>query len=190
MESKRRNMFYENKKQETTCNLPPFCDFGYPGYTALVGYSVAGFRSNASDSGVGGCVELVSPEGKSVLVEVAVAGVLIGSRPDLTFLPEELDQGRNCGVIRGLDIDCRSNPLAIDPWTHSVILNPKEVTSEGEDVDKQEDAGSTSLPDLYAVGPLAGDNFVRFIVGGAVATAASIVDRLQLTVGDTAVSSE
>ncbi|KAL1121955.1 hypothetical protein AAG570_003363 [Ranatra chinensis] len=30
MAPKRRNMFYENKKQETTkigtCNLPPFCD--------------------------------------------------------------------------------------------------------------------------------------------------------------------
>ncbi|KAL1116474.1 hypothetical protein AAG570_004947 [Ranatra chinensis] len=24
--SKRRNTFYENKKQETTCNLPPFCE--------------------------------------------------------------------------------------------------------------------------------------------------------------------
>ncbi|KAL1122864.1 hypothetical protein AAG570_003190 [Ranatra chinensis] len=34
MSSKRRNMFYENKKQETTeintCNLPPFCNCPEP----------------------------------------------------------------------------------------------------------------------------------------------------------------
>ncbi|KAL1115741.1 hypothetical protein AAG570_006031 [Ranatra chinensis] len=34
MASKRRNIFYENKKQETTeigtCNLPPFCDSRMP----------------------------------------------------------------------------------------------------------------------------------------------------------------
>ncbi|KAL1123458.1 hypothetical protein AAG570_002538 [Ranatra chinensis] len=28
MASKRRKTFYKNKKQETTCNLPPFCDYG------------------------------------------------------------------------------------------------------------------------------------------------------------------
>ncbi|KAL1117850.1 hypothetical protein AAG570_004165 [Ranatra chinensis] len=27
MASKRRNMFFQNKKQETTCNLPSFCDW-------------------------------------------------------------------------------------------------------------------------------------------------------------------
>jgi hypothetical protein len=48
------------------------------------------------------------------------------------------------------EIDSRSNPLRVDGLTHEVRDN------------------------LYAIGPLAGDNFVRFIVGGALAAAGSI----------------
>lgn len=61
------------------------------------------------------------------------------------------------GVGLGLDptkpIDCKSNQIAVDKYTNEVIRAPKG---------------------LYAMGPLVGDNFVRFIPGGALAITASL----------------
>lgn len=59
------------------------------------------------------------------------------------------------GLGFGLDpkkpVDGRSNPLAIDRSTHELLNAPKGV---------------------YALGPLTGDNFIRFIPGGALAVVA------------------
>lgn len=52
-------------------------------------------------------------------------------------------------------IDSRSNPIEVDPYTYEVEKAPRRG--------------------LYAVGPLAGDNFVRFILGGAFGVLASII---------------
>lgn len=51
-------------------------------------------------------------------------------------------------MIPDQPIDCRANPLSINPWSHSLRHSP---------------AG------MYAVGPISGDNFVRFLTGGVLA---------------------
>ena len=62
--------------------------------------------------------------------------VLIGASPNLSFLTEaETEIGRVPGAV----ID-RNNPIDIDVYTHE----------------------SNNVPGLYAMGPLTGDNFVRY----------------------------
>ena len=63
--------------------------------------------------------------------------VLIGSAADLSFLG---DTARRLGVAGpGLPIS-RTNPVEVDVFTHQ----------------------TTALPGLFALGPLIGDNFVRW----------------------------
>lgn len=50
-------------------------------------------------------------------------------------------------------IDCKTNPIAVDKFTNKVLRAP---------------AG------LYAMGPLVGDNFIRFIPGGALAITSAL----------------
>ncbi|RVE53456.1 hypothetical protein evm_001826 [Chilo suppressalis] len=61
------------------------------------------------------------------------------------------------GIGFGMDpnkpVDGRSNPIAVDKSTHELLNSPKGI---------------------YALGPLTGDNFVRFIPGGALAIASHI----------------
>uniref|UniRef100_A0A182K1N2 FAD/NAD(P)-binding domain-containing protein n=1 Tax=Anopheles christyi TaxID=43041 RepID=A0A182K1N2_9DIPT len=51
-------------------------------------------------------------------------------------------------------IDCKNNPIDVDKYTNAVVR--------------------TSHPGLYAMGPLVGDNFVRFIPGGALCITAAL----------------
>lgn len=67
--------------------------------------------------------------------------VLIGAKPELSFLP----QADELGMERSLAVDSKSNPVDINPFTYECN------TEQG----------------LYALGPLVGDNFVRFGMGGA-----------------------
>lgn len=50
-------------------------------------------------------------------------------------------------------IDCKTNPIAVDKFTNEVLRAPKG---------------------LYAMGPLVGDNFIRFIPGGALAITSAL----------------
>lgn len=50
-------------------------------------------------------------------------------------------------------IDCKNNPIAVDKYTYEVLNMNRN---------------------LFAMGPLAGDNFVRFIPGGALAITAAL----------------
>ncbi|ODM98978.1 Oxidative stress-induced growth inhibitor 2 [Orchesella cincta] len=88
-------------------------------------------------------VKLMGPLSCGV-VKVSHIVICIGSHPDLSFL-----RGieRNLGVHPGLPIDCKRNPIAIDVSTHESVREPG----------------------LFAVGPLVGENFVRFLQGGALA---------------------
>jgi len=76
--------------------------------------------------------------------------VLIGSQPDLSFLKGV--SLKNLGVETNEDIDSKHNPLDVNPYTYESI----------------HESG------LYAVGPLAGDNFVRFGTGGALGVLSSL----------------
>ena len=78
------------------------------------------------------------------IIQVSRVLILIGSRPNLSYLSQE---GRNLGIVPKWHIDCKHNPLDVDPFTNQ----------------------SVHEPGLYAMGPLVGENFVRFLQGGALA---------------------
>lgn len=85
---------------------------------------------------------IVEGDGREHVIHCSAVVILIGSRPDLSFMPAE---GRNLGIVRKCAIDCRHNPIEIDPFSYQCLQEPG----------------------LFAIGPLIGDNFVRFIRGGA-----------------------
>lgn len=114
----------------------------YSLYRALPEYTLTDFDETKRN------VTLTSSTGEELKINVSFAAVLIGSRPNLTFLPNDT----SLGVHKGLPIDCKTNPIDIDRLTHRV----------------------KGVENLFAVGPLAGDNFVRFIPGGALAVVAEI----------------
>ncbi|XP_069477422.1 oxidative stress-induced growth inhibitor 2 isoform X2 [Ambystoma mexicanum] len=96
------------------------------------------------------CVLSLRPDKKCVIqgasglkvLKISVALILIGSHPNLFFLKE---QGQSIGHIPHQPISCKGNPVHINPYTY-------EATKE---------------PNLFALGPLVGDNFIRFLKGGA-----------------------
>lgn len=114
----------------------------YSLYRALPEYTLTNFDDLKKQ------VILTSPSGEEVKIGVSFAAVLIGSRPNLSFLPSDLSLGK----IKDLPIDCKTNPINIDRLTHKV----------------------RGVDNLFAIGPLVGDNFVRFIPGGALAVVAEI----------------
>lgn len=77
--------------------------------------------------------------------------VLIGASPNLDFLE---DEGRELGIIPDETIS-RNNPVDIDLFSH------ESVRQSG----------------IYALGPLVGDNFVRFLQGGALAITSHILKK-------------
>ena len=76
-------------------------------------------------------------------VQASMVVVLIGASPNLDFLEE---QGCNLGIVLDKPIS-RNNLVDIDLFSH------ESVRQTG----------------IYAMGPLVGDNFVRFLQGGALA---------------------
>lgn len=87
--------------------------------------------------------------GRQTVLQVSMVLVLIGAHPNLSFLPEE---GRPLALDSLEPVSCRRNPLDVDPFTHE----------------------SVQEPGLYAMGPLVGENFVRFLKGGALAIASDM----------------
>ena len=84
-------------------------------------------------------------DGKNQCQKVSAVFILIGSKPDLTFLKDVPP----LGVDPSTDVDCKHNPIDVDPHTYEC----KHVNN------------------LFAMGPLVGDNFVRFGIGGALGIA-------------------
>jgi len=78
------------------------------------------------------------------VVKVSVVVALIGAQPDLEFLPQS---GIGLGTKKEVPVASRSNPVSVDPYSYEC----------------------TAASGLYAIGSLAGDNFVRFVHGGALA---------------------
>ncbi|XP_056331756.1 LOW QUALITY PROTEIN: oxidative stress-induced growth inhibitor 2 [Danio aesculapii] len=86
--------------------------------------------------------------------KVSMVLVLIGTYPNLFFLKE---QGQYLGLDSSRPISCRQNPVDINPYTF-------ECNAE---------------PGLFAMGPLIGDNFVRFLKGGALGIASCLQNKLK-----------
>ena len=89
--------------------------------------------------------KLKMQDGKCQTHSVSAVFILIGTRPELSFLQDV----PALGVNPTQDIDCRHNPIDVDPYTYEC----KRVKN------------------LFAMGPLVGDNFVRFGIGGALGIA-------------------
>ncbi|AWP02266.1 putative NACHT LRR and PYD domains-containing protein 12-like, partial [Scophthalmus maximus] len=119
----------------------------YPGYLSFPCHRVVAFRPD------GKCI-LESDSGQRTVVQVSKALVLIGAHPNLSFLD---DNGRPLGINPKEPVTCRRNPIEVDPFTNKV------VAADG--------------PGMYAMGPLVGENFVRFLKGGALAIASDLAKR-------------
>lgn len=89
-------------------------------------------------------VMLENKDGDSEILEISLALFQIGSSPDLSFMPS---QGTTLGLEQGQKININHNPLDVNPFTNESLVEHG----------------------LYALGPLVGDNFVRFVKGGAIA---------------------
>ncbi|XP_056462183.1 oxidative stress induced growth inhibitor 1 [Gadus chalcogrammus] len=135
---------HSSSPQAPTTALGPSGSAPYTGYLSFPRHRVVAFRPDRK------CV-LESDSGQRSVLQVSMALVLIGSHPNLSFLPEG---GRSLSLDPDQPISCRRNPLEVDPFTHQV------VGAEG--------------PGLYAMGPLVGENFVRFLKGGALAIASDL----------------
>jgi hypothetical protein len=98
--------------------------------------------SKRKDAGLSRSPSPPASDSSFTSIDVSITVVMIGSRPDLTFLKNE---GRDLGVVPRWPIDSKHNPVDVDPFTYQ----------------------STHEYGLYAMGPLMGDNFVRFGIGGA-----------------------
>lgn len=88
--------------------------------------------------------------GQHKAFNVSMTLILIGSKPCLSFLPKN---GRHLAVDTNQPVCSKRNPMDIDLFSY-------ECTQE---------------KGLYAVGPLAGDYFVRFVQGGALAVASTLL---------------
>lgn len=74
--------------------------------------------------------------------DVSFAAIMIGSRSDLGFLPRD---GRHLGIVPDWPIDSKHNIIDTDAYSYQSVHEPQ----------------------LFAMGPLVGDNFVRFGIGGS-----------------------
>lgn len=108
------------------------------------------------------CVVSLQPDMKCLLqgnnslkaFKISMVLVLIGTNPNLFFLK---GQGQYLGQDPTKPVSCKQNPIDVHPYTF-------ECTNE---------------PGLFAMGPLVGDNFVRFLKGGALGITSCLLKRLK-----------
>ena len=82
---------------------------------------------------------------------VSLAQVLIGSESELVYLPRKIVS--KLGIVPDQPIHTKTNPVDVDPYSFQCEY----------------------FPSLYAAGPLVGDNFVRFVLGGALGITKSLL---------------
>lgn len=95
--------------------------------------------------------------GFEMVLQASCVVVLIGSRPDLSFMPTNILC--NLGIVPGMSIHSQHNPINVDPYTYQ----------------------SNRYPGLYALGPLVGDSFVRFLRGGALGIVSHLWQKQETT---------
>ena len=96
-------------------------------------------------------IEHVSGKSRFV-VKTSQIIIQIGSKPNLSFMGEL----RRLGEDSAKEVDIKENPVLVDPFTYQ-----------------------SEEPGLYAMGPLVGDNFVRFILGGALGIVSGLVQTMK-----------
>ncbi|XP_053126360.1 oxidative stress-induced growth inhibitor 1 [Hemicordylus capensis] len=127
------------KEQAVPCPGP------YEGYLSLPEHHIVSFTEDRK------CI-FHDKKGHQKMYNISMAFVLIGSNPNLSYLP---NNGMDLAVDCDQPVSSKRNPIDVDPFTY------ESVHEKG----------------LYAMGPLAGDNFVRFVQGGALAVASSLLKK-------------
>ncbi|CAH1269586.1 OSGIN2 [Branchiostoma lanceolatum] len=126
---------------------------GYPGYKSYPRHEVVEMRAGRKcvlKGPVRRCLIGRIMEGSEKVVNVSKVLVLIGASPNLSFLG---NNGMDLAVDSTKQVSCKKNPIDVDPYTFE----------------------SAKARGLYAVGPLVGDNFVRFVKGGPLGIASHLV---------------
>lgn len=121
-----------------------------PLYTPLPRHRVTSFHSNGKCT----LLKMYPDKGHTpseITLYICAAVVAIGSQANLDFLPNNVKSF--LGVNPGVFIDSKHNPLDVDFYTSQ----------------------SERFPNLYALGPLVGDHFVRFVFGSGLACARDIL---------------
>ncbi|GLH08916.1 Uncharacterized protein GBIM_14078 [Gryllus bimaculatus] len=142
---------------------------GYPQYSALPETHLLALRpghawlsgpksrfSKSSEhlsSADNSCAESETSINDGDWYSVSATAVLVGARPDLRYLKLPSGETNLLAIDPSRPVDPKTNPIDVDPVSYRVLNAPKG---------------------LYALGPLAGDTFVRFVLGGAVGVAAHI----------------
>ena len=111
----------------------------HPGYTPYAQHHIVKIENNHKVTLHGTATQSSRIES----LQASLVVILIGSSPNLDFLEEE---GRELGIVLDEPIS-RNNLVDIDLFSH------ESIRQSG----------------IYAMGPLVGDNFVRFLQGGALA---------------------
>lgn len=108
-------------------------------YTLYDEYQVKYFKPNHS------CIIQSNKCDNEKEIHFSYACVLIGYKINLNFLPDEMNK---CLTFNGAkEIDTKDNPIYINQYTYETM----------------------SYKNLFAMGPLVGDAFVRFGIGGSLA---------------------
>ena len=102
----------------------------------------------------GGMCTISDKDSRTSDVTVSLAVIMIGGEAQLKYLPDCLSRG--LGVKADCPIEVKRNPVDVDPYTFA----------------------SDRYPALYAMGPLIGDNFIRFVLGGALGITQNIYHKL------------
>lgn len=122
----------------------------YEGYKAIPSSKIRAIKSD-------GTVIITSckDENQVSIIKVSHIIVLIGMHPDLSFLP---NKDSKLGINPAKPVDGKRNPIDINLFSHETV----------------------SYPGMFAVGPLVGDNFVRFVQGGSLAVASHVMKSLKV----------
>eukprot|EP00058_Branchiostoma_floridae_P019425 XP_002604915.1 hypothetical protein BRAFLDRAFT_264350 [Branchiostoma floridae] len=126
---------------------------GYPGYKSYPRHEILEMRAGMKcilKGPVRRCLIGRMIDCPEKVVHVSKVLVLIGARPNLSFLG---NNGMDLAVDSTKQVSCKKNPIDVDPYTFE----------------------SARAQGLYAVGPLVGDNFVRFVKGGPLGIASHLV---------------
>ena len=102
-----------------------------------------------SFEGTGSCTLISTADSQEMQVLISTALVMIGSTADLGFLSDKVPP---LGDEPNERISPKHNPVVVDPYTFE----------------------SEQCKGLFAMGPLVGDNFVRFLLGGALGIASKV----------------